>query len=119
MTRNVFTTRFADCHFNECVFPLLGGEKSIPKEQGEISWKVSTMIHLDPRTNQCELEVQRIIHLQNLANQPDAFIDTKKVTKSHIPAANTLARIDVPVGQLTNESKIRLKHCKLIGSKDS
>ncbi|RVW79949.1 Retrovirus-related Pol polyprotein from transposon TNT 1-94 [Vitis vinifera] len=68
------------------------------------------MTHLDPRTNQCELEVQRIIHLQNLANQlPDAFIDTKKVTKSHIPAANTPARIDVPVGQLTNESKIRLK----------
>ena len=43
------------------------------------------MTHLDPRTNQCELEVQRIIHLQNLANQlPNAFIDTKKVTKSHI-----------------------------------
>ena len=56
------------------------------------------MTHLVPRTNQCELEVQMIIHLKNLANQlPDAFIDTKKVTKSHIPAANTPARIDVPV----------------------
>ena len=55
------------------------------------------MTHLDPRTNQCELEVQRIIHFQNLANQlPDAFIDTKKVTKSHTPTANTPARIDVP-----------------------
>ena len=85
MTRNVFTTRFANCHFNESVFPLLGGEKLIPKEQREISWKVSTMTHLDPRTNQCELEVQRIIHFQNIANQlPDAFIDIKKVTKSHI-----------------------------------
>ena len=53
------------------------------------------MTHLDPRTSQCELEVQRIIHLQNLANQlPDAFIDTKKVTKSHIPVANTPTRID-------------------------
>ena len=81
------------------VFPSLGGEKSIPKEQREISWKASTMTHLDPRTNQCKLEVQRIIHLQNLANPlPDAFIDTKKVTKSHIPAANTSAHIDVPVG---------------------
>ncbi|KAL6334398.1 hypothetical protein AAG906_014976 [Vitis piasezkii] len=68
------------------------------------------MSHLDPRTNQYELEVQRIIHLQNLANQlPDAFIETKKVTKSHIPAANTSTWIDVLVGQLTNESKIRLK----------
>ena len=56
------------------------------------------MTHLDSRTNQCELEVQRIIYLQNLANQlPDAFIDTKKVTKSHISATNTPARIDVPI----------------------
>ena len=98
MTNDIFTVRFADCHFNESFFPSLGGEKSIPKEQREISWKTSTISHLDPCTNQCELEVQRIIHLQNLANQlPDAFIDTKKVTKSHIPDANTLARIDVPI----------------------
>ena len=101
------------------VFPSLGGEKSIPKERREISWKASTMTHLDPHTNQCELEVQRIIHLQNLANQlPNAFIDTKKVTKSYIPTANTPARIDVPVRQLTNESKIRLKRGRLVGSKD-
>ncbi|WKA13112.1 hypothetical protein VitviT2T_030444 [Vitis vinifera] len=119
LTGDVFTARFADCHFNESVFPSLGREKSIPEERREISWKASTMTHLDPRTNQCELEVQRIIHLQNLANQlPDAFIDTKKVTKSHIPAANTPARIDVPVGQLTNESKIRLKRGRPVGSKD-
>ena len=77
------------------------------------------MSHLDPRTNQCELEVQRIIHLQNLANQlPDAFIDTKKVTKPHIPTTNTPARIDVHVGQLTNESKIRLKCDRPVSSKD-
>ena len=57
--------------------------------------------------------------MQNLANQlPIAFIDTKKVTKSHILTANTLARIDVHVGQLTNESKIRLKCGKPVGSKD-
>ena len=40
------------------------------------------------------------------------------MTKSHIPTANTLARINVPVGQLTNESKIRLKRGKPVGSKD-
>ena len=57
------------------------------------------MFHFDPHTNQYELEVQRIIHLQNLANQlPDAFIDTKKVTKSHILTTNTPTRIDVPIG---------------------
>ena len=78
-----------------------------------------TLTHLNPHTNQCELEVQMIIHLQNLANRlQDAFIDTKKVTKSYIPAANTPARIDVHVGQLTNESKIRLKRGRPIGLKD-
>ena len=60
-----------------------------------------------------------INYLQNIANQlPDAFIDTKKVTKSYIPATNTPARIDVLIGQLTNESKIHLKRGRLVGSKD-
>ena len=77
------------------------------------------MTHLDPRTNQCELEVQMIIHLQNLANQlPDAFIHTKKVTKSHISTANTPTWIDVPIRQLTNEFKMRLKCGRSIGSND-
>ena len=77
------------------------------------------MTHLDIRTNQCELKVQKVIHLQNLANKLlNTFIDTKKVTKSHIPTANTPARIDVPVRQLTNESKIRLKRGRPVGSKD-
>ena len=40
------------------------------------------------------------------------------MTKSHIPVANTPARIDVPIGQLTNESKIRLKCGRPVGSKD-
>ena len=57
--------------------------------------------------------------MKNLANQlPDTFIDTKKVTKSHILATNAPTRIDVPKGQLTNESKIHLKHGRLLGSKD-
>ena len=30
---DVFIVRFADCHFNESVFPPLGGEKSIIEEQ--------------------------------------------------------------------------------------
>ena len=29
---DVFTARFADCHFNESVFPPLGGEKSVLEE---------------------------------------------------------------------------------------
>jgi hypothetical protein len=53
---------------------------------------------------------------------PDAFTDNKKIVKSHIPAANTSAKIEVPVGQLintaANESKARLKHGRSIGAKD-
>ena len=63
LTGDVFTTCFVDCHFNESVFLSLGREKSIPEERQEITWNASIMSHLDPRTNQCELEVQMIIHL--------------------------------------------------------
>ena len=58
-----------------------------------------SLSHLDPCTRQCELEAQRIVHLQGLANQLfDAFTDIKKVTKSHVPTMNAPAHIDVPKG---------------------
>ena len=57
--------------------------------------------------------------MKNLTNQlSDAFIDTKKVTKLYILTANTPAQINVPVGQLTNKSKIHLKRGRLVGSKN-
>ena len=44
------------------------------------------------------MERLKITHLQRLANQLlDAFPDTKRVTKSHIPVVNALAQIDVIV----------------------
>ena len=49
------------------IFPPLRGEKLVPKEH-EIIWNAFTLTHLDPYTNQCELEVQKIIYLQRLAN---------------------------------------------------
>ena len=65
-----------------------------------------------------------MIYLQGLANQfLDAFIDSTKVTKSHIPAANIPTRIEIPTGKLqsnmTNEPKPRLKYGRPIGSKDT
>ena len=33
LTEDVFIARFTDCHFNENVFPPLGGEKLVPGEQ--------------------------------------------------------------------------------------
>ena len=38
LTGEVFTARFADCHFDENFFPPLGGDKPIPEEWREISW---------------------------------------------------------------------------------
>ena len=93
-------------HFNEMIFPPLGGEEPVPEKWCEIIWNALTLTHLDPCTNQCELEVQKIIHLQGLVNQlPNAFIDAKKVMKSFSLIKNILVRIDVLEGQLNNESK--------------
>ncbi|KAL4649777.1 hypothetical protein ACB092_01G039100, partial [Castanea dentata] len=46
----------------------LGGEKSLLEARREITWNALTLSHHDPHTNQCELEVQRTIHLQSIAN---------------------------------------------------
>ncbi|XP_024009984.1 uncharacterized protein LOC112085177 [Eutrema salsugineum] len=121
LTGDVFTARFADCHFDEKVFPVLRGEnKGVGKD---IKWSVPSLLHLDPPTKQSELEVRRIMHLQSIANQlPDAFADTKTVTKSHITAANTPARIDIPQergkADDTRESRTRLKRGRPVGSKN-
>ncbi|KAD5960320.1 hypothetical protein E3N88_11792 [Mikania micrantha] len=121
LTVDVFTARFADCHFNEAIFPALGGENK--KQETNVSWCVPSLSYLDPRTKQCETEVQKIVHIQEIANQlPDAFTDTNKVTKSHIPAANAPAHIEIPNNQMNinmaHESQKRLKRGRPFGSKD-
>ena len=66
-------------HFNEN-FPSIRGEESFLEEWHKIICNTLTLTHLDPHTNQCELEVWKIIHLQGLVNQlPNAFNDAKKV----------------------------------------
>ena len=57
LTGDNFKARFDDCHFNETIFPPLGGEKLLPKARREITWNVSTLSRLDRRTNQSELKV--------------------------------------------------------------
>uniref|UniRef100_A0A0D3AG86 Uncharacterized protein n=1 Tax=Brassica oleracea var. oleracea TaxID=109376 RepID=A0A0D3AG86_BRAOL len=67
------------------------------------------------------MEVQKIIHLQKLANQlPDSFADPNRVKKSYIPACNAPIRIDVQKGQgqVATESNQHLKRGRPIGSKD-
>ncbi|CAH9145347.1 unnamed protein product, partial [Cuscuta epithymum] len=90
MTGDLFTARFDDCHFDETIFPALGGDiKEMDPRTKDITWNATNLSFLDSRTNACEQEIQKIIHLQNVANQlPDAFTDSKKVTKSHVPTMN-------------------------------
>ncbi|KAM1635106.1 hypothetical protein ACFXTN_011966 [Malus domestica] len=65
LTGYLFTARFVDCHFDETVFPSLGGDKhaNVPVECCELSWYAPTMSHLDPHITQFEIEVRRIIDL--------------------------------------------------------
>ena len=37
LTGDMFTARFADCHFDETVFPSLGGEKIVLEERKELT----------------------------------------------------------------------------------
>ena len=82
-------------------------------EPKEIDWNASRLHAYDPRSNECELEVQKIIKLQNIVNEiPDAFTDTKRVTKLYIPAANALVRIKIyktPLKEKQLENKSRQK----------
>ena len=124
LTWNIFTARFADCHFDESVFSPLGEDKPNSNKWREITWNTPSLLHLDPRTKQYELEVQRIIHLQDLADQlPYAFTDPNKVLKSHIPAVNVPAHVEIPIGDsgnaIASTSKPRLKRGRPIRSKDS
>ena len=57
VTCDVFTNGFANCHFDQNVFPPLGEDQSILEEWQDITWYVSSLSHLDPHTRQCELEV--------------------------------------------------------------
>ena len=123
LTGNLFIARFTDCHFDESVFPSLGEDKSNSNKWREITWNTPSLLHLDPRTKQFELEVQRIIHLHLADQLPDVFTDPNKVLKSHIPAVNAPAHIEIPIGDsgnaIASTSKPRLKRGRPIGSKDS
>ena len=72
------------------------------------------------RTPECENVVRQLIHLQAITNNmPDAFNETARVTKSHIPVANALARIEVPEKPTGMDQNIsRLKRGRPLRSKD-
>jgi len=110
--------------FNEDEFSALGGEIYQIHMHKDIEWCAPSLKYLDLPTKKRELEVQKIVHLQNMANQlPDSFTDTRKVTNSYIPAANAPSRIEIPReleldGGKINEPNVQLKRGRPMGSKD-
>jgi hypothetical protein len=89
MTGDLFTARYADCIFNRYHFPALGGEFQNNSECQEINWDDKSMISSDPRTQETKLQVQKIINLQNAANNfLDSFTDYNGVMKSWNHAVN-------------------------------
>ena len=89
------------------------------KKVKTFSWIEKSLSHLDSRTPECESYVQRLIHLQAIANRlPDVFNDDAKITKSHIPIVNALVRIVVyeECAEIVQNGP-HLKRGRTIGSK--
>ena len=101
----------------------MGTPKAFKEEKQKkvdiLFWRENDLTHLDPHTSECEKEVQRIIHLQEITNRlPDIFNDAAKVIKSHIPTVNTLAQIYVPEEHKEMDENVpRQKRGRPIGSK--
>ena len=122
-TGDAFKARLDDCEFVEDSFPKLGTQSRKPDASKTISWNTKTLSHYDPRTSQCEDEILKILHLQNTVHLlPDKFTDNQKIIRSHVPAVNTPARIDIPkdgCNPPTAETAVpQLKRGRPPGSKD-
>ena len=94
------------------ILALGGGIREIPKE---ITWCTPSLLHLDPPTNQRELEVQKIVHLQTSYQMCSQI-------RFDIPTENVPSRVDVPKeqsdGNKINEPRVQLKRGRPAGSKD-
>jgi hypothetical protein len=90
--------QFAYCIFNDDHFLALGGDNKFIDDGREIVWDDKTILSSDPRTKEIDLQVQKIIELQQIAsNLPDAFTDYKCVTKSLNLAINVPYRVEEPI----------------------
>jgi hypothetical protein len=57
-----------------------------------------TILSADPRVKETDLQVQKILELQQIGSiLPDMFNDYKDVTKSLNPAVNVPCRVEVPI----------------------
>jgi hypothetical protein len=64
----------------------------------KIVWDDKTILSSDPHTKEVDLQVQKIIELQQIAsNLSDAFADYKCVTKSLSSVVNAPCRVEMPI----------------------
>ena len=63
LTGDLLTVRFPDSIFNEDHFPTLGEEFKYHAESQEINWDAKGIANEDPRTQESELQVLRILNL--------------------------------------------------------
>jgi hypothetical protein len=64
----------------------------------KINWDDTCIISSEPRTKETELQVQKILELQQIAsNMPDVFTDYKGVTKFLNHTVNAPCRVEVPI----------------------
>lgn len=97
-TSDIFRARYADCQFREDIFPTLSNLTTQPNPQQpkELQWQTKNPFWHDPRSSLANEEGKRILHLHQIMEKlPDAFNDAAQMTKSHIEAANTPARISM------------------------
>jgi hypothetical protein len=95
---DLFTARFANCIFNEDHILALKGDNKFIDDGREIVWDEKNILSSNPCTKETELQVQKILELQQIAsNLPDAFADYKGVIKSFNSAVNAPCRMEIPI----------------------
>jgi hypothetical protein len=95
---DLFTIQFADCIFNDDHFLALGSDNKFIANDCKINWDDKSILSFDPHTKETELQVQKIMELQEIAsNLPNAFTDYKCVTKSLNPIVNAHCRVEVSI----------------------
>jgi hypothetical protein len=84
--------------------PLMGdilalkGDNKFIDDGREIVWDEKNILSSNPCTKETELQVQKILELQQIAsNLPDAFTDYKGVIKSFNSAVNAPCRVEIPI----------------------
>lgn len=119
-TADVFRARYQNCQFCEDIFPKLTTPQSAnTSTTTDIQWHKSDLLRQDPRTQQANDKVQRILQLHQIIKKlPDAFTDAAGVTRSHIEAANTPARIQI-IDRPATDLPPKAKRGRPPSSKDS